>query len=273
MPRIAGSSMFFHDYELDDIFDFTDNAGMDTMEFWIETPAFWLNGTEPDVLQGCLEKHPGLLPINMHAAVLDLNPCSINPHIAEVSVMYAIRAIEMAEELHADVLTLHPGRRTTKRKAGDADFRRLRHYLDEIQSAASTSGVRISIENMENRINSVVSTPSEMKRLLDDYPSLWFTFDIAHALLESEKTALKFIECCYERIANVHASGCNAESVHIPVSMDEGAINILGQLKGLGYDGVITLELDDLTFGRPLSAGEKVSILAKERQLIDDLFS
>ena len=273
MPRISSSSMFFHDYELQEIFDYTEQAGMHTLEFWIETPDFWLNGTKPDILRACMEKHPGFLPINVHAPVLDLNPCSINPHVAEVSIMYAVRAIELAAKIHADVVTLHPGRRTTHRKAGEADFNRFTHYLDEIRSAASQTGIRISIENMEKRVNSIIGTPAEMRNVLDEYPFLWFTFDIAHALLESEKTALKFIECCHERIANVHASGCKADAVHIPVSMDESAREILGHLNDSGYDGVITLELDDLTFGRHLSAGEKISILANERKIIEDLFS
>lgn len=272
MPRIAGSSMFFHDYELEEIFDFTESAGMDTIEFWIETPSFWLNGTDPGILKACMDKHPSLLPINIHAPVLDLNPCSINPHVAEVSVIYAARAIELAHEIGADVVTLHPGRRTTHRKAGKADLERLSRYLDEIRSAASSTGVRVSLENMEKRVNSVISTPADMRGILDEYPFLWFTFDIAHALLESEKTALKFIECCYDRIANIHASGCNADYVHIPVSRDESALNVLMHLNELGYEGVITLELDDLTFGRHLSAEEKVSILANEREIIEDLF-
>jgi len=264
--------MFFHDYELDEIFGFAEQADMDTLEFWIETPCFWLNGTDPEILKACMKNHPDLLPINIHAPVLDLNPCSINPHVAEVSIMYAVNAIRLADELHADVVTLHPGRRTTHRQAGKADFNRFMHYMDEIESAASSTGIRVSIENMENRVNSLVSTPAEMRRVLDEYPFLWFTFDIAHALLESEKTALEFIECCYDRIANIHASGCNTGSVHIPVSMDESAMRTLEHLNEQGYDGVITIEMDDLTFSRHLNAGEKVSILANEQKVIENIF-
>ena len=44
MGPISSSSMFFHEYRIPEIFMFAREAGLTGLEFWIETPDFWLNG-------------------------------------------------------------------------------------------------------------------------------------------------------------------------------------------------------------------------------------
>jgi len=82
------------------------------VEYWLETPHFWLRDLPAAEVIAAKEAHPGIHTLTVHTPVLDLNPCSINPDVAEVSVAWAVRSLEMAQELGATVLTVHPGRRT-----------------------------------------------------------------------------------------------------------------------------------------------------------------
>jgi hypothetical protein len=36
--------MFFHEFRVDEIFKYAWDAGCTSVEFWLETPDFWLNG-------------------------------------------------------------------------------------------------------------------------------------------------------------------------------------------------------------------------------------
>ena len=93
MPVVAVSSMFFHEYACREIFSLVKAAGFDGMEFWIETPDFWLRGCPVDEITALRGGYPGEPCFTVHAPVLDLNPCSINPRVAAVSIDSAITSI------------------------------------------------------------------------------------------------------------------------------------------------------------------------------------
>lgn len=270
MVQFAVSSMFFHEYPVDQIFDFVEEAGLTGIEFWIETPHFWVRDMPIEEIEDCIRAHPRLAPVTVHAPVLDLNPCSINPKIAAVSVQYALRAVEMAEALGAGAVTLHPGRRTAKRVPSDADYRRFEHYLTELHRAAGGSSVRVAMENMERKINSLLCTPEDVCELLMREPWLSFTLDVAHALKQSVEEVEAYIGGCNDRIANVHVSGVTAKAIHLPVAGNGDIAGIIALLKQRGYDGPLTLEIEDRNFSAELCSEEKITLLAAEAAFLQD---
>lgn len=270
MVQFAVSSMFFHEYPVDQIFDFVEEAGLTGIEFWIETPHFWVRDMPIEEIEDCIRAHPRLAPVTVHAPVLDLNPCSINPKIAAVSVQYALRAVEMAEALGAGAVTLHPGRRTAKRVPSDADYRRFEHYLTELHRAAGGSSVRVAMENMERKINSLLCTPEDVCELLMREPWLSFTLDVAHALKQSVEEVEAYIGGCNGRIANVHVSGVTAKAIHLPVAGNGDIAGIIALLKQRGYDGPLTLEIEDRNFSAELCSEEKITLLAAEAAFLQD---
>ena len=78
--------MFFHEYPLEEVFDFIGETGLDAIEFWPETPDFWVRSQPMQELHACLRNHPGLSHNTVHTPILDLNPCSINPGVASVVI-------------------------------------------------------------------------------------------------------------------------------------------------------------------------------------------
>jgi sugar phosphate isomerase/epimerase len=264
MTAYGVSSMFFHEYTSQEIFSNVSRAGLDGIEFWLETPHFWLRDLPADEVIACHRAHPEITALSVHAPVLDLNPCSINPDVAEVSVNWAARSLAMAQSLGAGILTVHPGRRTAKRPPGEADRARFDHYISALREAALKDTVIVAMENMEPAVNSLICTPERMREVLDTEPWLKFTFDTSHALAASESTAMEFIDLCGERLANVHLSRAGDGRLHLPLDHSPVIARILESLRDHHYRGALMLEIDDLNFQKPLSAGEKCAILARD---------
>ena len=195
--------------------------------------------------------------ITVHAPILDLNPCSINPDVAEVSIHYAVRSVSIAEQLGARILTLHPGRRTAKRPPGAADFTRFEHYLSALREVAMHNSLKICMENMEPAVNSFLCTPERVRQLLDDEPWLFFTLDTSHALAKSDEEPIRYIELCHDRLANVHFSRKEGKTLHLPLDRSPLMESVMHALKDAGYSGPLTLEIDDLNFPHHLSAEDE----------------
>lgn len=265
MVSLAVSSMFFHEYTTPEIYNFVSRAGLDGIEYWIETPHFWLRDLPVNEVLACRKQHKEIPNLTVHAPVLDLNPCSINPDVAEVSIRQAVLSVGIAEQLGARVLTLHPGRRTAKRPPGEADAVRFETYISALRDAAMKNSLRISMENMEPAINSLLCTPERVRQLLDDEPWLFFTLDIAHALAASDEEPKRYIELCHDRIANVHISRKAGRVLHLPLDRSPVMAGVMHDLRDAGYAGPLTLEIDDLNLALPLSAEEKIAILARDR--------
>lgn len=270
MVPFAVSSMFFHEYTSPEIFRFVSRAGLDGIEYWLETPHFWLRGLPAGEVLACHTQHPELSTITVHAPILDLNPCSINPDVAEVSIHYVVRSVAIAEQLGARVLTVHPGRRTAKRPPGEADFTRFEHYLAALRDAATHNSLKIGMENMEPAVNSFLCTPERVRQLLDDEPWLSFTLDVSHALAKSDEEPLRYIELCHDRLANVHLSRKEGKTLHLPLDTSPLMATVMYALKDAGYAGPLTLEIDDLNFPHPFSAEEKIAVLSRDRAFMHE---
>jgi sugar phosphate isomerase/epimerase len=264
MTAYGVSSMFFHEYTSQEIFSFTAQAGLDGIEYWLETPHFWLRDLPADEVIASRQAHPEITTLTVHTPVLDLNPCSINPDVAEISVAYAVRSLEMAQKLGAGILTVHPGRRTAKRPPGEADLARFDHYITALREAAFKDTVTVALENMEPAVNSLVCTPERMREVLDSEPWLKFTLDTSHALATSEETVMQYIDLCADRLVNVHISRAENGKLHLPLDRSPVIARILMKLCDCHYRGSLMLEIDDLNFEKPLPSGEKCAILARD---------
>lgn len=259
--------MFFHDASLDDIFRASRECGADSLEFWLETPDFWLKGLKQDSLKDAIKLGNLSYPVSVHAPVLDLNPCSINPDIRKVSINWIERSILLAEDIGASVCTIHPGRRTARRPPSITDYQRLAFMLDSIENLAESVQVKVAIENMEPAVNALLTVPDEVMSILDGRPWLWFTYDVAHAMRLGLPIAKDFLQI-RERIANIHISGCHGNKMHGPVSLDPITTCFLDTIHESGYSGGITLEINDLVLPFPPDYTEKIRILKNEISLI-----
>jgi len=272
MVHFAVSSMFFHEYPLDEVFDYVEGAGFDGIEFWVETPHFWIRDCPLPELVTCIRSHHHLTALTMHAPVLDLNPCSINPRVAEASYHYAVEALELAEEVGAEAVTLHPGRRTVRRVPGGQEYARFERYISILRQAAAGKQVEVSIENMEPAVNALLCTPDAVQELLDREPWLHFTLDLSHAMAASMDAIGKYLDLCLDRVVNIHVSRVENDRLHLPAHETGEVAFVLRQLAERGYDRNLTLEIEDRNFDHDLSLEERLNLLQQELSYLRESF-
>ncbi len=262
--------MFFHDRTLEEISKAVTVCHADSLEFWLETPDFWF--TNPDItrLKRVIHESHLKTPLSIHTPVLDLNPCSINPDICEISIKWIEKTIILAKLAGAQTVTIHPGKRTVKRPASPDDYIRLDNMLRRIELISTNNpDIHVAIENMEPLVNSVIFTPEKLKEIIDKWPFLWCTIDTCHVRDQGFSILQEYFRVLHGRIANVHLSGGD-NGMHGRVKGDKWAALSLDVIRKSGYNGVVTLEINDLKFENELNFSEKLQILSEEIEFVRD---
>jgi len=267
MAEVTVSSMFLWDCTPEEMLFILDESGVDGLELWAETPWYWevrswqrfLDMAE--ILSGKVR--------TMHAPVMDMNPSSYNDLVHQATIVETLRAVEMAREMGVEILTIHPGHRTARRAFRPADWNKFFRYLDACLLRSRPSGVTLSLENMQEEIWNICYQPSEMASVLKRYP-LGLTLDISHAVPPISR-ALSFVDELFGRIANVHVSATANGSKHMPPS-DGSVDQVLVALRDAGYQGFLTLELDDKKYPNKMRKREKASALRTESDHLLSIF-
>ncbi len=260
--KLLFSSMFLYEYSTDMIRKAAELAGYDGVEFWIETPHFFV---DKDVSKlDCFKD----VELAVHSPVIDLNPVSVNKKVADITLSEVLESVAIAKKVNAPVVTVHAGKRSAVREPVWADYLGLQRFLRILGRYGKVKGVTVSLENSEYGINMLCKKADETYNFVVEY-DLAFTFDVKHALRNGE--AEKFIDLLYDRIVNVHVSFYDSKNRHVSSIGSKEVAKILNMLSELGYDGIITVELDDLGMGR-MDFGAKVETLRREGNYIRSFF-
>jgi sugar phosphate isomerase/epimerase len=271
--RISCASLFLWEYSSHDIMEILLDAGIKSVEFWAETPLFWMkrnDKTSITELKEALSIMPG--GCTLHAPVMDLNPASYNEHIHEVTIKETLWSFDLAERISARIVTIHPGKRTVHRAPTDEDRERFLKYLTICMKKAQDLNIPLSLENSMPGVQSMCSKVEEMQEVLKKSPGLFFTFDAVHAYIQSPEIALSFIDELSNKMVNVHIGSPHDGKPHYPSHRKKNVGQVLNALKECGYDGDLTIEIDDKIYSRPLSREDKVEELRKEREYLEGIF-
>lgn len=269
--RISCSSLFLWDYCIEDIIEILAEAGIENVEFWAETPDFWRKRHEDGAVKHLRDAISILTErCTVHAPILDLNASSYNEHVCEVTIKESLWAIDLTRKLDASVLTIHPGSRTVHRPPTPEDWDRLFNYLTITTRYANDAGVTLALENLTPKVQGMCYEPAQMVRVMEMYPDLMMTLDIPHALQVDVDNAIGFITELGERIVNVHVSDIQNGIPHLPghIVRNPQTITVLNKLKLSGYDGDLTIEIDDKLLLGHQSKEDKVSLLVNEKKYL-----
>jgi sugar phosphate isomerase/epimerase len=269
MPRVSISSMFLWDMDPWKMAEVIAEAGLKEVEFWAETPWYWEGGRREEQAEE-IRRALSKLRMTLHVPVMDLNPSSYNDLVCQATIVESLRAIDLAEFLGAKVVTIHPGKRTAKRPVRERERQKFCKYLNACLRRAEERGVHLALENLEPSPWSICAEPEEMVRFLEEF-SIGMTLDISHATPPLSR-AIAFVEILIDRILNVHVSATKNEVRHLPPS-DGSADPALEVLRDAGYDGPLTLELDDKKYSETLSRDDKVGVLRRERRHLESVWS
>ncbi|MGM0510383.1 MAG: sugar phosphate isomerase/epimerase family protein [Thermoplasmatota archaeon] len=183
------------------------------------------------------------LTIQVHAPFNDLNIASMNPGLRQAAIQEIERSYEMAVELDAEMVTMHPGVYSPIGRYWEGTEEAAIGSLKRLNEMADDYGLNVAVENMPNLDVTMGVTPEDMRELLDgsDMP---FCLDIGHAYTSGRLD--DFLE--FEPV-NLHIhDNKGEEDVHLPLG--EGEIDIEHVMDSLSsYDGNYVIEnrsIDDL---------------------------
>lgn len=255
---ILFSSMFLYEYSTDMIAKAVTLADLDGVEFWIETPYFWIDRDLEKL--DCFSD----FTVALHAPVLDLNPVSVNDAVRDLTLRETLYTITLCRQLDAKLVTIHAGKRSAFREPVWADYNALHRYLRISSRFAKLKNVVLSLENSEKKVNNLCKSAEELRKFAEIY-DLAITYDMMHS--KQDESFLELLD----KIRNVHVSS-EDKGKHVRASRDEKTAEILRKLSDLGYEGLLTIELDDLGIGQ-MDFREKVEMLREEGEFLRKIFS
>jgi len=162
-----------------------------------------------------------------------------------------VRIISIMPELNMRVLTIHMW--MDPRFVTQGAIARKIRFLRKITQIGSDAGITVCLENLSENAN-------HLSEIFDALPLLCLTLDLGHAqLISDQNTSIGFIERYPDRIKHIHLHdnlGGNSanDDLHLPVG--QGVIDfkkIFWQLKAMGYNRTITLELKAVEIKKCLS--------------------
>jgi sugar phosphate isomerase/epimerase len=232
--KIAMSSVCLWGTELPGIIRFAGSAGFDGLEVWIEQ----LGPKSGAALVRRIAEDQGL-SLFAHAVSWDLNLCSHNKALRNTSLDETKRSIDLARELEAENITVHPGR------MGSPVFDKafylgvMTESLAEICRHASETGITVSLELMEKIRREFVTNPGVMNALLNAVSPLTCAVTLDSAHLDSAEMFFEYFSAL-PLTDKIHLSNRQGDKYHTPVfNGDITMTGILELLEGKNLPVVI----------------------------------
>jgi sugar phosphate isomerase/epimerase len=176
-----------------------------------------------------------------------VSTADLTDSIREASLQEMLNSMEVAAELGAPKVVLHPGRiGGLGLYVKEAAMALANESLAVIIDRAQELGLCVCLENMFPKCGAFVE-PADFDGILQRFPGLRLTLDTGHANIGGQgcRRTLDFIEKFGARIGHLHISDNLGErDDHLAVG--SGAIDflkIIHALKQCGYDDTATLEI------------------------------
>jgi len=213
---------------------------LDVYSFELWADHYFMNSDTAVEIHRVLEE-TGIIP-TVHATSWDLNITSISREVRWFSMRQVLKSIDLAREIGARIVTVHPGRKSFVREDGQEVSEMQREAFHELFLYGRKRDITVLIENIEDTGKDVMVIGEDFINFFsgnDD--ELFVTMDVAH--LGDVKKVVSFYTTLNDRIRHIHISDLNRQEIHIP--MGEGMLqtrDILTFLKG-SYNGIFCLEV------------------------------
>jgi sugar phosphate isomerase/epimerase len=236
--KFGVSTYFLKERSLPGALELIARLGYASAEIWMEH--YLASGQRPaTIARRARELGIGL---TVHASSYDLNILSTNAGIRRESLRQVHASLRLAAELGATVATVHPGALSSAREDQHAAWRYLEETAAILDQWAGESGIRVGIENMENRGKEIFCLPADVARLLEPpRRHLCLTLDLAHTQTHMDPLAyVKQIPAQW--IGHVHLSDNGPSATHLPLGQGELPVEALLKALGRVYSGIVSLE-------------------------------
>lgn len=220
-------------------------AGLAGPEMWAQQ--FFLEGYDKAQYRDLAARN-GLSTL-VHACSWDLNLCSANEGIRTASIKEVIRSLELARDLGAREVTVHPGHMTMVCWRAES-VKRLHRSLETIGDAARALQMPVSLEIMEQVRKEFVTSPQAMEEVTGELKDRFqYTLDLAHCETLSEMRS--YHRQLHKRLSKLHISNRVGPQYHTPLPFgDFDYKTLLPEILGWnvpmvveGYDSTATHEV------------------------------
>jgi sugar phosphate isomerase/epimerase len=176
-----------------------------------------------------------------------VSTADLTASIREASLQEMFNSMEVAAELGAQKVVLHPGHISgLGLYVKESAMALANESLASIIGRSQQLGLCICLENMFPKCRAFFE-PADFEDILQRFPDLMLTLDTGHANIGSRgsRRTLDFIEKFGPRIGHLHISDNLGErDDHIPVGAGKiDFLKIIKALKQCGYDDTATLEI------------------------------
>ncbi len=216
--RIGVSSRLFGGYSLSEGVRLAQEQGYAGVELWYEDLLPVDDSVRSELANVAVEYY-------VHAASRDVNFLSVNPRIARVSLEELLRSLELAAELSANAVVVHPGHMSSSKDAPAIYWERLVCALKSLVARATELNVRLVVENMEVRSKEIVVYPADVVALLRsfDEQELSICLDLAHA--NTTGSVEGFLEPkLWNRVSHIHLSNSADGRTHLPLAQGHAVV-------------------------------------------------
>lgn len=196
-----------------------------------------------------------------------VSTADLTDSIRQASLQEMLHSLEVAAELGARKVVLHPGHIGGMGSyVIETALAHANRSLVAVIERAQALGLCVCLENMFPRCRAFVE-PDDFVDIMQRFPDLKLTLDTGHANIgaRSGRRILEFIEKFGYRIGHLHLSDNFGErDDHLPLG--SGAIDfvkIVRAIKHCGYNDTVTLEIFT----------EDRQALVQSRQKFDELFT
>lgn len=189
--------------------------------------------------------------LSMHMPIYGINLTSPNPRVAAASLAEVMEALDLAQEIGAMTMVVHPGLLPQEYAPLEPWRGRaqevLRFTLSLILSKAEAKGVRVALENKQlSKEVEFVLTPRDHLALLGEFPDLWACLDLGHLHTVGEEPG-EYVRALGSRLLHFHLhDNRGKEDEHLPLG--EGSApwrEALAALEEIGFRGHVVLEIPD----------------------------
>jgi len=189
------------------------------------------------------------LGCTVHVPIYGVNLASPIPSLAAASLGEVVGAVDLARDLGASLVVLHPGHVDPDYLPLDGErdlaVRRFTWALEVVLARAGD--LPVAVENKQrSRGWDMVHTPDEHRVFLDRFPTLRACLDVGH-LHTAGGDVRAYVRALGDRLAHVHLHDNRGDrDDHLPLG--QGGVDWRGALEaleGAGYRGLVVLEIPD----------------------------
>jgi sugar phosphate isomerase/epimerase len=242
MAAVLGlSSSMLLERPLDEAIDFARRQGFRAFEVWADHPHAHPDEMPPDARQRMRRLLTEFERVSMHGPLGNASVASINPGIRLESVRQHIAAVELAHDLGATVLVVHPGDLRDRRFKGET-LGLSCDALATVSDRAAALGVTIAVENCGPYLAGIDQTAADLATIVRSLGSRGgVCVDTGHAAVNGNATEL--VTLLGDAVAHFHVhDNHGARDEHLPIGA--GTIDFSAYLPLLtNFEGIAVAEI------------------------------